>query len=97
MNEIYEFGLYCVNSIDSSSSSWSDASAFESKTTECISKLKISNSSNHNIELLVIELEKTLRDKKNAVSKNDKSDWLLIIGIFIVFGLIYLAFNYFSS
>ncbi|PWH11175.1 hypothetical protein DEJ39_02455 [Bacteroidetes bacterium SCGC AAA795-G10] len=90
VNEIYEFGLYCVNSINSSSNSWrEDSSAFEAKTSECISKLKISNSSNHNIELLVTELEKTLRDKKKVISKNNKNDWIIIGTILFLIGLIY--------
>lgn len=98
VDEIYAFGLYCVNSINSSSNSWrEDSSAFEAKTTECISKLKISNSSNHNIELLVSELEKTLRDKKKIISKNNKNDWI-IFGIAIIFiGLIFVIVEFLSD
>ena len=95
VDEIYAFGLHCVNSINSSSNSWrEDSSAYESKTTECISKLKISNSSNQNIELLVSELEKTLRDKKKIISKNNKRDWVTIGIIFFIIGLIYLVIQF---
>ncbi|MDC0014235.1 hypothetical protein OAD92_01910 [Flavobacteriaceae bacterium] len=98
VDEIYAFGLYCVNSINSSSNSWrEDSSAFEAKTTECISKLKISNSSNHNIELLVSELEKTLRDKKKIISKNNKNDWIIIGIVFILIGLIFVIVEFLSD
>ena len=98
VDEIYAFGLYCVNSINSSSNSWrEDSSAFEAKTTECISKLKISNSSNHNIELLVSELEKTLRDKKKIISKNNKNDWIIIGIAFILIGLIFVIVEFLSD
>jgi hypothetical protein len=98
VNEIYAFGLYCVNSINSSANGWrEDSSAYESKTSECISKLKISNSSNQNIELLVSELEKTLRDKKKVILKNNRNDWILIGTIFFLIFLIYVSIEFLSD
>ena len=40
INDIYNFGVYCANGIDSSANSWrEDSSALEAKAKECISKL----------------------------------------------------------
>ena len=87
-----------MNSINSSSNSWrEDSSGTGLKATECISKLKISNSSNHNIELLVSELEKTLRDKKKIISKNNKRDWIIIGIVIILIGLIFVIVEFLSD
>ena len=45
MNDIYNFGVYCANAINSSANSWrEDSSALEAKAKECLSKIRLSDS-----------------------------------------------------
>ena len=48
-NEIYEMGIFFANSINESNRYDARGTSYKSKTRECIFKLKVSNSSNKNI------------------------------------------------
>jgi hypothetical protein len=88
--EIYQFGIYCVNAIDSSANSWRvDSSAYESKAMECISLLRVSNNNNsQDKDVLISEIQDILAEKKRRISRNERKDWIIIIIVLAVMGLI---------
>ena len=98
MNDIYNFGVYCANAINSSANSWrEDSSALEAKAKECLSKIRLSDSyDKKKKEALINELENILKEKRSKISKNNSKDWILL-SVLIVGGLAvyYIVKNYF--
>jgi predicted nucleic acid-binding Zn ribbon protein len=98
MNDIYDFGVYCANAINSSDNSWRHhSSALEAKAKECLSKLRLSDSSDKiKKEALINEIENILKEKRSKISKNNSKDWILI-SVLLVVGLAvaYIVKNYF--
>ncbi len=98
MNDIYNFGVYCANGIDSSANSWmEDSSALEAKAKECLSKIRLSDSSDkRKKEALINEIENILKEKRSKISKNNSKDWILV-SVLLVVGLAvyYIVKNYF--
>jgi hypothetical protein len=98
MNDVYNFGVYCANAINSSANSWrEDSSALEAKAKECLSKIRLSDSSDkRKKEALINELENILKEKRSKISKNNSKDWILL-SVIIVVGLAvyYIVKNYF--
>jgi hypothetical protein len=98
MNDIYNFGVYCANGIDSSANFWNeDSSALEAKAKECLSKIRLSDSSDkRKKEALINEIENILKEKRSKISKNNSKDWILL-SVLLVVGLAvyYIVKNYF--
>jgi tellurite resistance protein len=98
INDIYNFGVYCANAINSSANSWrEDSSALEAKVKECISIIRLSdNVDKRKKEALISELENILKEKRTKISKNNINDWILL-SVIIVGGLAvyYIVKNYF--
>ncbi|MAZ36716.1 MAG: hypothetical protein CL842_04620 [Crocinitomicaceae bacterium] len=98
MYDIYDFGVYCANAIDSSANSWrEDSSALEAKAKECLSKLRLSDSSDKiKKEALTNEIENILKEKRSEISKNNSKDWILISVLLVVsLAVYYIVKNYF--
>jgi hypothetical protein len=98
MNDIYNFGVYCANAIDSSATSWrEDSSALEAKVKECLSKIRLSDSSDkRKKEALINELENILKEKRSKISKNNSKDWIIIsVTLVVVLAVYYIVKNYF--
>lgn len=92
-NEIYEMGIFFANSINESNGYDARGKSYKSKTKECISKLKVSNSSDKNINSLINELERILDQQE----KETKKDWKLVSIIFFLLGLIFLIVYFLSD
>ena len=92
-NEIYEMGIFFANSINESNRYDARGKSYKSKTKECISKLKVSNSSDKNINSLINELERILDQQE----KETKKDWKLVSIMFFLLGLIFLIVYFLSD
>ena len=98
MNDIYNFGVYCANAINSSANGWrEDSSALESKAKECLSKIRLSDSSDkRKKEALINEIENILKEKRSKISKNNSKDWILLsVLLVVVLAVYYIVKNYF--
>ncbi len=62
--------------INSSANNWDvDSSAYESKTMECISLLRVSNNNkSQKKEELIKEIQNVLAEKKLTISRNNRKD-----------------------
>jgi uncharacterized tellurite resistance protein B-like protein len=94
-NDLYEFGVKSVAEINSQLNYWrEDSTAWKNKAEDCIIKLKMLESQNEKYLTLRIELEKSLQGKINQIRKNDRNDWLIMIYILAVLGVVFLFYKY---
>lgn len=94
-NELYEFGTKAVAEINSQLNHWrEDSVAWKNKAEDCIMKLKMVETQNEKYSTLRVELEKSLAKKIQQVKNNDRKDWLIIL---IIFGLIGLLVYFFPE